>query len=69
VTKTIRRAHQKVNLHVVLGRRALPKQARLVLTISHARRVGRELHYSLATPGLPTMQFLCKPPGRHAGPC
>jgi hypothetical protein len=69
VKRTIRRAHAKVNLHVVLGRRALPKRARLVLTITHARRIGRELHYSLTTPGLPSMQFLCKPPGSHAGPC
>jgi hypothetical protein len=69
VKKTVRRAHQVLNLHVLLGRRALPKKARLVLTVTHARRIGRELHYSLATPGLPNMQFLCKPPGRHAGPC
>jgi hypothetical protein len=69
VKKTIRGAHRKVNLHVVLGRRALPKTARIVLSITHTRRVGRELHYSLATPGLPSMQFLCKPPGSHAGPC
>jgi hypothetical protein len=69
VKRTIRRAHAKVDLHLVLGRRALPERARLVLSITHARRIGRELHYSLATPGLPSMQFLCKPPGSHAGPC
>jgi Ca2+-binding RTX toxin-like protein len=69
VKKTVRRAHQVLNLHVVLGRRALPKKARLVLSVTHARRIGRELHYSLATPGLPSMEFLCKPPGSKAGPC
>ena len=69
VRKTVPRTHRTVNLHAALGRRTLPKKARLVLSITHPARVGRELHYSLATPGLPTMQFLCKPPGSHAGPC
>jgi hypothetical protein len=69
VTRTVPRTHRTVDLHVVLGRRALPKTARIVLAITHPRRVGRELHYSLATPGLPSMQFLCKPPGSRAGPC
>jgi hypothetical protein len=69
VKKTVPRTHRTVNLHTALGRRALPKQAKLVLTITHPSRVGRELRYSLATPGLPSMQFLCKPPGSKAGPC
>jgi hypothetical protein len=69
VRRTVPRRHRTVNLHVVLGRRALPRKARIVLSITHARRVGRELRYSLATPGLPSMQFLCKPPGSKAGPC
>jgi hypothetical protein len=69
VTRTVPRRHRTVNLHVVLGRRALPSRARIVLSITHARRVGRELRYSLKTPGLPSMQFLCKPPGSKAGPC
>jgi hypothetical protein len=69
VTKTVKRSGGKVNLHAVLGRRALPRTAKLVLSITHARRIGRELRYSLATPGLPNMEFLCKPPGGRAGPC
>ena len=69
VKRTVPRTHRTVNLHVVLGRRALPKKARIVLSITHARRVGRELRYSLATPGLPSMEFLCRPPGGRAGPC
>jgi hypothetical protein len=69
VTKRVRRAGAKVNLHLLLGRRVLPKKARIVLSITHTRRIGRELRYSLATPGLPSVQFLCKPPGRRAGPC
>jgi len=69
VKRTVPRRHRTVNLHVVLGRRALPKKARIVLSITHARRVGRELRYGFGTPGLPSMQFLCRPPGRRAGPC
>jgi hypothetical protein len=69
VTKTVPRVHRTVNLHVLLGRRALPKKARLVLAITHPRRIGRELRYSLAEPGIPRMEFLCKPPGSRAGPC
>jgi Putative metal-binding motif len=69
VKRTVGRTRRTVNLHAVLGRRALSKKARLVLSITHAARVGRELHYSLATPGLPNMEFLCKPPGSRAGPC
>ena len=69
VKQTVRRTHGNVNLHLVLGRRALPKRARIVLSITHGRRIGRRLRYSLATPGLPSMQFLCQPPGGRAGPC
>lgn len=69
VKRTVPRRHRTINLHVVLGRRALPKKARIVLSIVHPRRIGRELRYSLTTPGLPSMEFLCRPPGRRAGPC
>jgi Ca2+-binding RTX toxin-like protein len=69
VKKTVPRTHRTVNLHVVLGRRTLPKKARIVLSITRATRIGRELSYSMGTPGLPSMEFLCKPPGGKAGPC
>ena len=50
VTKTVG-TKRTLNLHVALGRRALPRKARIVLSITRATRVGRELRYSLATPG------------------
>jgi hypothetical protein len=69
VTKTVGADRRKVNLHVALGTRALPKSAKLVLSIVHDDRIGRELHYGFATPGLASLEFLCKPPGGSAGPC
>lgn len=69
VKRTVGRAGRSVDLHAVLGGRALPRKARLSVSITRASRIGRELRYSLATPGLPEMEFLCRPPGGSAGPC
>jgi hypothetical protein len=69
VTRTVGANRRAVNLHTVLGRRPLPKKARLQLSITRAARVGRVLKYDLSAPGLPTVQFLCSPPGSPAGPC
>jgi putative metal-binding protein len=69
VKRTVGANRRSVNLHAALGQRALPKKARLTLSITHPVRVGRELRYSLGTPGLPDVQFLCRPPGSPAGPC
>jgi hypothetical protein len=69
VKRTVGRDRRAVNLHAVLGKRALTKKARITLSITRASRIGRELRYSLGTPGLPDMEFLCRPPGGSAGPC
>jgi Putative metal-binding motif/RTX calcium-binding nonapeptide repeat (4 copies) len=69
VTRTVGSNRRSVNLHAVLGRRTLSKKARLELSITRAERVGRVLRYDLSSPGLPTVQFLCSPPGSPAGPC
>ena len=69
MTKTVGADRRSVNLHAVLGRRTLSKKARLELSITRAERVGRVLKYDLSSPGLPTVQFLCSPPGSPAGPC
>jgi Ca2+-binding RTX toxin-like protein len=69
VTRTVGAKRRAVNLHTVLGRHTLSKKARLELSITRASRVGRVLKYSLDSPGLPTVQFLCSPPGSPAGPC
>jgi len=69
VTRTVGRSRRAVNLHVVLGRRAFRKHARLELQITRESRVGRVLRYRMGTPGLPVVDFLCRPPGGETGPC
>ena len=69
VTRTVGEARRAVNLHVALGRRALGRRARIQLQITRATRVGRVLRYSLARPGLPVVQFLCRPPDGQTGDC
>lgn len=69
ITRRVGRNRRAVNLHLVLARRSLPRSARIVLQISRAARVGRELRYRLGTPGLPDVEFLCRPPGGSSGPC
>jgi hypothetical protein len=63
------RSARAVNLHGVLGKRALASGARLELRFSRAARIGRVLRYRIGTPGLPDVSFLCRPPGGTAGPC
>ena len=69
VTRTVPRRHRTINLHPVLGRRMLPRGARVELEITHASRIGRVLRYRVGQPGVPSVQFLCRPPSRKAGPC
>jgi Ca2+-binding RTX toxin-like protein len=69
VTRTVGSNRRSVNLHTALARRTLSKKARIELSITRAQRVGRVLKYNLSSPGLPTVQFLCSPPGSPAGPC
>jgi hypothetical protein len=69
VTRTFPRRHRVINLHPVLGRRTLPRGARVELTITHSARIGRVLRYRVGTPGVPSVQFLCRPPRGRAGPC
>jgi hypothetical protein len=69
VTRTVPRRHRTVDLHPVLGARTLPRGARVELTITHSSRIGRVLRYRVGSPGVPSVQFLCRPPGAKAGPC
>jgi hypothetical protein len=59
----------KVNLHRVLGARKFPKSATIEVRVTRAQRIGRVLRFDIGTPGLPTVDFLCKPPDAEAGPC
>jgi hypothetical protein len=69
ITKTVGSNRRSVNLHAALGRRTLSRKARIEVSITRAARVGRVLKYNLSSPGLPDVQFLCRPPGSRAGPC
>ena len=69
VRRTVGASGRRVNLHLILGKRMFPKSARIELSITRETRVGRVLRYSMGTPGLPDVQFLCRPPGDDAGPC
>jgi hypothetical protein len=69
VTRTVPRRHRTIDLHPVLGRRMLPRGARVELTITHSSRIGRVLRYRVGSPGVPSVQFLCRPPRAKAGPC
>ncbi len=69
MTRTVGANRRSVNLHAALGRRTLSKKARIELSITRAARIGRVLKYDLSSPGLPDVQFLCRPPDSPAGPC
>ena len=69
VTRRVGRKRRAINLHFALGNRALKKGARVVLRITRSSRVGRELRYRMGTPGVPDVEFLCRPPGGPSGPC
>jgi len=65
----VRNSRRSVNLHVLIGRRALAKGARIEVRLTAANRIGRLLRYRLSTPGTPDVAFLCVPPDEAAGPC
>ena len=58
-----------VNLHGFLGDRALARGARVEVTFTRPRRIGRVLRFRMRSPGVPEVDFLCKPPGRRARDC
>ena len=67
--RTVRSSRRPVNLHAILGDRALATGARLELRLTRADRIGRLLRYRMGPPGLPGVTFFCAPPGGRAGPC
>jgi hypothetical protein len=70
--KTIARVSAKakqINLHGVLGTRGFSGKARIEVQVSRADRMGRVLRFDIGTPGLPEVDFLCKPPDAEAAAC
>ena len=69
LTRTVRTRTRPVNLRPALGNRALASGARVELRFRRAQRIGRVLRYQMHARNLPTLEFLCEPPGGTAGPC
>jgi len=59
----------EINLHGALGKRSFSSKARIEVQVTRAQRIGRVLRFNIGAPGLPTVDFLCKPPDAKAGPC
>jgi hypothetical protein len=59
-----------VKLHRFFGTRALARGARVELRLTRAGRIGRVLSFKMtSTPGVPNVDFRCKPPGRRIRDC
>lgn len=59
-----------VKLHRLFRDGALGRGARVELRLTRAARIGRVLRYRMtATPGVPSVEFRCKPPGRRIRDC
>jgi len=69
MTRRVRRSRQTVNLHGFFGNRRLGRGARVQLRLTRAGRIGRVHRFRMASPGVPTVGFLCQPPGRRARDC
>jgi hypothetical protein len=60
---------KQVDLHDALGTRSFSSKARIEVQVSRADRMGRVLRFDIGTPGLPEVDFLCKPPDAEAAAC
>ena len=70
--KVVRRVSsgRPVKLHRFFGNRTLARGARVELRVSRAGRIGRVLRFKMtATPGVPNVDFRCKPPGGRVRDC
>jgi hypothetical protein len=69
VVRRVTRSRRTVNLHRFLGNRALRRGARVELRFTRAGRIGRVLRYRIGSPGVPSVDFLCRPPGQRVRGC
>ena len=63
------RGRRAVDLHGFLGARSLARGARVEVSFTLPRRIGRVLRFRIGSPGVPDVDFLCKRPGRRAREC
>ena len=69
VTKRVRKSRSTVNLHSFLGSRRLGRGARVELRFSRAGRIGRVHRFRMGRPGVPSVDFRCRPPGGRIRDC
>jgi Putative metal-binding motif len=59
-----------VRLHRFFGSRSLGPGARVTVQLTHAGRIGRVLRFRISsTPGVPSVEVRCKPPGKRVRDC
>ena len=68
-TRTVRRSRSTVNLHRFLGSRRLGRGARVELRFTRAGRIGRVHRFRMRAPGVPSVDFRCRPPGGRIRDC
>jgi hypothetical protein len=69
MVKRVRRSRSTVNLHGFLGARRLGRRARVELRFTRAGRIGRVHSFRMAAPGVPSVDFRCRPPGARIRDC
>jgi hypothetical protein len=69
VVRRVRRSRQRFSFHSFFGNRPLARGARVELRFTRAGRIGRVLRFRMASPGVPSVGFLCKPPGQAVRDC
>jgi hypothetical protein len=67
--RTVRSRTKPVNLHPILGSRALRRGAKVTLRITMSGRTGRVLRFRIGSPGLPDVDFRCQDPGGEEKDC
>jgi Putative metal-binding motif len=69
LTRRVRRSRSTVNLHSFLGTRRLGRGARVELRFSRAGRIGRVHRFRMGRPGVPSVDFRCRPPRGRIRDC
>jgi hypothetical protein len=69
MTRRVRKSRATLNLHRFLGTRRLGRGARVELRFTRAGRVGRIHRFRMGRPGVPSVDFRCRPPGGRIRDC
>jgi hypothetical protein len=67
--RKVRRRGRTVNLHRAFGASTLRRGARVEVSLTLRRHIGRVLRFRMRQPGVPSVGFFCKPPGRRTRDC